>query len=145
MKKEQSGGFPLGEILKYGVVGVVSTVIDMGLLKILTMIGLPVWIAVAAGFLAGTINGYFMNSRWTFAYKTKGREAAKFSQFAIISLIGLGLTEIIVNLYLANFQTGLVLFGHSISATMTGKLIAVAIVFVWNYLGNKLWTFKKQD
>jgi putative flippase GtrA len=139
--KNNNGG--LMQLIKFGVVGFVSTIIDIGLLKVLSVIGWPLWLAVATGFLAGTVNGYFMNSRWTFGYKTAGREGAKFGQFTTIALIGLGLTEIIVNLYVNNGGEGMLLAGFNISSQMTGKIIAVAIVFFWNYFGNKMWTFKK--
>ena len=133
----------LREIITYGVVGGVSTVIDMGILKICTVVGWPYWLALALGFSAGTVNGYFMNSRWTFRYKTKGKEGLKFSQFAVVSLIGLGLTELIGNSYVHYIGNDLTLVGHTIGFKMVGKLIAVVLVFAWNYLANKFWTFKK--
>lgn len=140
MVKKQS---VLAEILRYGVVGAVSTVIDIGLLKVINLLGWPYWLALALGFSAGTVNGYFLNSRWTFKYKTKGQEGIKFTQFALVSLIGLLLTELIGNTYLNYSGHDLHLLGFSIGAKMVGKLIAVVIVFVWNYLGNKYWTFRK--
>lgn len=133
-----------GEFVKYVIVGAVSTVIDMVLLNVLKQVfGWVLWIPVAIGFLGGTINGYFMNSRWTFHYDTEGQEAKKFSQFAIISLVGLGLTELIVNAYVGQVGHGLALAGKEISPTNTGKLISIVIVFFWNFGANKIWTFKK--
>ncbi len=126
------------EFIRYGMVGAVSTVLDICVLKLTYSLMhndiKRLWLATAIGFIAGTINGYYMNSRWTFKYNTKGKEAAKFSQFATISLVGLGLTEIIV----LNLTTK-----ASLSETIA-KLVAVAIVFFWNYFGNKFWTFRKQ-
>lgn len=131
------------EILTYAVVGGISTVIDIGILKVLTIASWPYWLALALGFSGGTVNGYFMNSRWTFKYKTEGQEGLKFSQFAIVSLVGLGLTELIGNGYVGTVNQGISLFDHEIGPKMVGKLIAVVLVFAWNYLGNKFWTFKK--
>ncbi len=133
----------INQIVKYGVVGAVSTAIDMVLLNILkTWLGWLLWIAVAVGFIGGTVNGYYMNSRWTFSYDTEGQEAKKFSQFAIVSVIGLLLTELIVNFYVAAIDRSLALAGREISAYNVGKLIAVFLVFFWNFGANKLWTFK---
>ena len=133
----------LREIITYIAVGGVSTVIDIGLLKVATIIGWPYWIALALGFSAGTVNGYFMNSRWTFRYKTKGQEGLKFGQFAVVSLIGLGLTELIGNGYVHYIAKELTFGGYTIGTKMVGKLVAVVLVFVWNYLANKFWTFRK--
>lgn len=132
------------EVMRYGIVGAVSTVIDIGLLKLITMAGSPYWLALAFGFAGGTVNGYFMNSRWTFKYKTAGKEGLKFSQFTIVSIIGLALTEIIGNSYIGLVNREISVAGFTVGAQMVGKLIAVVIVFAWNYLGNKYWTFSKK-
>jgi putative flippase GtrA len=130
------------EMIKYALVGAVSTAIDIALLNLVkTVIGWPLWLALALGFLGGTINGYYMNSRWTFRYNTEGQEGKKFSQFAIVSLIGLGLTELIVNGYVEYINLGMNIFIKEISAMNVGKLVAVVLVFFWNYGGNKIWTF----
>ncbi|MCX6808615.1 MAG: GtrA family protein [Candidatus Berkelbacteria bacterium] len=145
MKKENTKGGALTEIIRYGAVGFVSTVIDLGVLKLLTMFSWPYWIALALGFSSGTVNGYFMNSRWTFKYKTAGSEGIKFSQFTIVSLIGLGLTELIGNSYMSIFGADVTILGKTIGAKMIGKLISVVLVFAWNYLGNKFWTFRRAE
>lgn len=125
------------------MVGLVSTAIDIVLLRLLHQnFGVALWLSVALAFFAGTINGYWMNSRWTFGYNTKGREAVKFTQFATVSLIGLGLTEVIVNYYAVSINQSINLFGQTLSAYLVGKLIAVMIVFFWNFFANKFWTFK---
>lgn len=125
------------EMIKYGAVGAISTIIDYLLLNfsyyLLGNQASLLWLSTGIGFTGGMINGYFLNSRWTFAYNTRGKEATKLSQFAIVSLIGLGLTELIV----LNFSLK---FGLEKNVS---KLISVVIVFFWNYFANKFWTFKK--
>jgi putative flippase GtrA len=126
------------EIIRYGMVGVLSTALDYLFLNLShTLMGganQTLGWATAIGFCVGLVNGYYFNSRWTFKYNTKGQEGKKFGQFAIISLVGLALTEIIV-LYFANNV------GHDKNIA---KLIAVIIVFFWNFFGNKMWTFQKR-
>lgn len=125
------------QFIRYGVVGLASTILDFIFLNIsFVLLGNSnsfLWLATAIGFLVGTINGYFMNSRWTFQYDTKGSETKKFTQFAIVSAVGFFLTEFIV-LSLA----------HTLDLEKNfAKLAAVVIVFFWNYFANKHWTFKK--
>ena len=133
------------DFVKFAIVGVVSTVIDMILLKIVNTIGWPYWLALAIGFGAGTINGYFMNSRWTFKYDTSGKESIKFTQFVIVSFVGFCLTELIGNIYIGYFGHDLSALGLTIGPKMVGKIIAVIIVLFWNYFANKHWTFRKQS
>ena len=138
MKKKSKLSALVTEVIKYGAVGAVSTALDYLFLNLSFKFmhndaGL-LWLATAIGFGIGMVNGYFMNSRWTFRFNTNGQESKKFSQFAVVSLVGLGLTELIV-------------LSLSLKLSLdknVAKLVAVAIVFVWNYLANKFWTFKKQ-
>ncbi len=126
------------DFLKYGLVGGTSTVLDFLVLNLsFKFMGNQdhfLWLATAFGFAVGTVNGYVLNSRWTFAYDTKGQETKKFIQFLVVSAFGLIFTEIIV-LSLAN-ALGL--------EKNVGKSVAVIIVFFWNYFANKHWTFRKQ-
>ena len=126
------------EIVRYGIVGATSTILDYVFLNLSHSLmddkDSLLWLATAIGFCAGLINGYYFNSRWTFAYNTKGQEGKKFSQFAVVSLVGLVLTEIIM----LNFANG-----GGFNKNLA-KAIAVVIVFFWNYFGNKIWTFKEQ-
>lgn len=135
----------LNQMIKYGAVGAVSTAIDMVILNIIKLFfGWPLWLALALGFLAGTVNGYYLNSRWTFHFDAEGEEGKKFLQFAIVSAIGLGLTELIVNSYVNFIDLGLSFFDRDLSSYNVGKLIAVALVFFWNFSANKFWTFRQR-
>lgn len=124
-------------MVKFGMVGAVSTTIDMLLLNIShrLMGNAPnlLWLAVAIGYAGGTVNGYFMNSRWSFRFDTKGQEKKKFVQFATVSCVGFFLTELIVHVLFHKFG-----FEKNIA-----KLIAIPIVVCWTFSANKFWTFKK--
>lgn len=125
------------EMIKYGMVGALSTIIDYILLNIShhAMGNAPalLWLATAIGFGGGTVNAYFFNSRWTFRYDTKGKEARKLSQFAVVSCVGMGLTMLIV-------LTLSLKFGLNKNIA---KLPAIVIVFFWNFGVNRFWTFRR--
>jgi len=127
------------KIIRFALVGLLSTIFDMCLLKIGLLFDLPLYLAVALGFAGGVTNGYFLNSRWTFRFNTNGHEPLKFSQFFLVSIVGLGLTELIVAGYVKYFGN----LDAVLSSAMTGKIIAVMLVFFWNYYANKHWTFKE--
>ena len=112
----------------FAVVGLVSTILDIGALNLSHAAGLPVFWATALGFLVGTTNGYLMNSALVFDQK---QTAKGYGKFAVIALGGLVFTELIVFI-------GHTRLGHSLNAS---KLVAVFLVFFWNYGLNRAWTF----
>lgn len=122
----------LKEGLKFGVVGAISTVLDFLFLNLSLHIGLTVFWATFVGYAIGTLNGYFFNSFWTYRYLEQKSKAIGLTKYAFISAIGLFLTEIIVN------------FLHGQGLAVNGaKIVAVVIVFFWNWLTNRYWTFRK--
>lgn len=116
-------------IIRFGVVGLISTIIDIGFSRFFGYLGAPIWLYTGIGFLCGATNGYLMNTYFVFF---KSKNGIQYSKYLIITAIGLGFTEIIVN-YLTH--------SHSLE-WLQAKLIAVVIVFFWNYFGSKIWAFK---
>ncbi len=117
-------------IVKFAGVGVVSTLSDLALFKILVVIGVNVYVATALGFLLGLSIGFAMNGR--FVFKTE-HTTSRYVKYALISLGGLAITELIIHLFHVDlFQL----------TAFQAKLIAVAVVFFWNYGWSKFWAFK---
>ncbi|HUD20771.1 MAG TPA: GtrA family protein [Candidatus Saccharimonadales bacterium] len=122
----------LKEGLKFGVVGAISTILDFAFLNLSLHFGASVFWATFIGYAVGTINGYFVNSAWTYKHLEQKSKTIGLTKYAIISAVGLFLTEIIVN-YL-----------HGLGLIVNGaKLVAVVIVFFWNWIANRMWTFKQ--
>lgn len=117
-------------IVKFAGVGVVSTFSDLTLLKVLLLLHVNVYLATALGFLLGLTIGYFMNGR--FVFKTE-RTTARYAKYALISIGGLLLTELIIHLLHIDF---------AVTTAFKAKLVAVAVVFFWNYGWSRFWAFK---
>lgn len=113
--------------LRFAVVGVLSTVIDFAVLNILLHFHAAVLIAGALGFFAGFSNGYYFNSRYVF----KSASSVRYMKYFVVSLGGLGITEVLLDIF--NVHLGL--------RANVAKLIAVAVVFFWNYILSKYWAF----
>lgn len=60
------------EILRFVVVGAISTAINYALFLMLFMTGAGHLPAAAAGFLAGTLAGFHLNRSWTFGHRSRG-------------------------------------------------------------------------
>jgi len=95
-------------------------------------------------FSAAVINSYFLNKYWTFkSQNVEDSKAKQFSQFLIISVIGISINDAIVY-GLATFTSPL--FGLSAQMwTNVAKLFATAASMVWNFIGYKFIVFKKKD
>lgn len=115
---------------RFAGVGVVSTLVDVFLLNLLLHLGVETGVAVAVGFLAGATNGYLMNTHLVFRKQVSHR---RYLQYLFTSFIGLLLTEYIVDELATR---------HGWTTTLEAKLVAVVVVFFWNYSASRFWTFK---
>ena len=134
--------------LKYALVGVSGTILDVGLFTLLVAVT-PLGETLLGHIIAATItftiavsNNYFWNSRWTFKEHAR-RDKKQFFQFFLVSIIGWALNTF----FLTVFST---LFIHLFS-TLTpllsalAKICASGIVLIYNFLMNRFWTFKKRS
>lgn len=124
------------DLFKFGATGLASTVVDFGILNVaVQLFHINLLVATFLGFLGGSTNGYLMNNAWT--YKRLGKQAKTkgLVQYSLVGLVGLLLTEWIVSLLSVHGS-----LNYNIS-----KLIAVAIVFFWNFFGNRFWTFRDKS
>ncbi|WP_058303294.1 GtrA family protein [Gorillibacterium timonense] len=142
------------DLLKFGIVGVANTFVDFAVYTILYYFGVPYRVAQCFSYAAGTLNSYILNKKWTFAAKAKDSDQSvqtgstpgsgeagsvrridypQAIRFLIVNLISLG-----VSLVLLGFlkeQLGL----HAIAA----KLLVTVVTTLLNFVGSKLWVFRK--
>lgn len=121
----------IGQFLKFGVVGLLGTVIDF-LFTWLCKEKLK-WnkfLANSIGFMLAATSNYILNRIWTFESDNPevGRE---YFSFFIVSVIGLGLNNLI--LYLLH-EKGKMNF-------YLAKAFAIALVTLWNFVANYFFTF----
>lgn len=115
-------------IVRFAAVGVLSTLIDIAVLNLLLRAGVHVYLAGALGFAAGFTNGYVLNSRYVFAHASRN----SYIRYLLVSLGGLIITELILDFL--HLQLGV--------GVTAAKLVAVGLVFFWNYGLSKVWVFK---
>lgn len=120
--------------LKYAVVGVMGTAIDVGSLYVFVeRLHIPVLIAAALSFLLAVINNFLLNKFWTFQNGSRNLRK-QFIKFSLVSLVGLGLTEVCMALLVYGLRIGY----------LPSKLVTSGIVLTWNFLANKHWTFTER-
>ncbi len=118
--------------LRYVVFAGIATLVDLGLLYLLTEF-LDVWYfySAAIAYLCGMLTNFSLNKYLNFRNKSK-KIIPQFGLFAIVALVGLGLNQLI--LYL--------LVEFAAIQYMAAKIIAIFIVMFWSFLGHKKLTFK---
>lgn len=118
--------------LKYCTVGVAGTLIDLASLFIFVEYFLiPVIPATILSFLLAVTNNFILNKVWTFKNQSKNYRKL-YIKFLIVSAVGLGLT--VASMHIMVNVIGI--------WYMFAKALTSLIVLTWNFLANKLWTFR---
>ena len=132
------------QISKFVLVGVLNTVIDLGILNLLMwqsgiVSGLLYSIFKGISFIAATSNSYFWNKFWTFDSK-KAAGKKEFTQFFLISAIGflinVGVASLIVNAVGPQFGLSVKIWAN------VGAIAATFVGMTWNFIGYKFIVFK---
>lgn len=117
--------------LKFGLVGLIGMGIDFLLTWIAKeKLHINKFIANGIGFTVAVVNNYILNRIWTFANKNP-QVLQQFLHFLTISCIGLALNTLFLYLFHQKLKLN---FYFS-------KLLAIGMVFVWNFSANLIFTF----
>lgn len=121
------------QILKFGVVGIIATVIDFGVLYVLSQpLGMDPVISAGISFCVSLVFNYVASMRYVFTHREGMSRSREFVIFLVLSLIGLAINEAIM-------AAGVAVLGNSALAVMGTKVLATAIVMVWNFVSRKKW------
>ncbi|MBT4277472.1 GtrA family protein [Candidatus Falkowbacteria bacterium] len=117
--------------IKYCIVGGTAAVVDFGILFILTDFFSVYYLTSAtASFIVSALVNYSLNRSWTF--QSNGKKRKQLPIFFTIATLGLIINNGIM-------YTGVEFFGLWY---ILAKVIATGVVLIWNFLGNKYFTFK---
>ena len=120
----------LAQLAKFGVVGVVATVIDFGVMNLLHYgAHLDILFANTAGFVVSLIFNYVASMKFVFEHRDDMSRKREFVIFVVLSIIGLLLNDGIV---LALNK------GLSLEANIA-KVAATALVMIYNFVTRKLF------
>jgi dolichyl-phosphate beta-glucosyltransferase len=118
--------------VKYGLVGSLGTAFDVGSLYVFVrFMHLHLLFATAISFILAVTNNFVLNKYWTFE-NSNSNFRKQFIKFLIVSVIGLGWTELCMGLFVYLLNMWYVI----------AKLLTAGIVLMWNFLANKYWTFR---
>ncbi len=134
------------ELLRYLVVGAIAALVDLGVLALFTELvfsgnkeTLALTVSTAAGFIGGLIANYMLSMLFVFVnpeQKKKNKNRVKtFLIFAVVGIIGLILTEVLMNL-------GMLIFPEEGYWYLLLSCFVKGVVMLWNYLGRKIFVYK---
>ncbi|PIV42101.1 MAG: hypothetical protein COS26_02570 [Candidatus Nealsonbacteria bacterium CG02_land_8_20_14_3_00_40_11] len=131
---------------KFFLIGVLATLVNLGVLNFLMLIfgvvrGGFYSVFITASFLVATFAKYWGNKFWAFEKLEMIGVGKEFSQFLVVTLVGLG-----INVGIASWIVNIIgpLFGSPLKIWANIGAIAASIVTsVWNFLGYKFIVFKK--
>jgi dolichol-phosphate mannosyltransferase len=123
----------LPQFIKFCVVGLIGTGVNLAILYFLVeFVNLWYIISATISFVIALTNNYILNRLWTFSSKEKIMK--QYVKFFVVSVLSLGINLSI--LYL------LVEFAHI--WYIFAQVIAIIVALWTNFLGSKLWVFRKQ-
>lgn len=120
----------LAQIMKFGVVGVIATVIDFGVMIFLTEVfGINPVASATVSFTVSVIFNYLASMRYVFSHREGMSRQREFVIFIVLSFIGLAINDALMWV-----GTEMTPVDYRIV-----KVLATAVVMVWNFVSRKIF------
>jgi putative flippase GtrA len=119
------------QLAKFCVVGAIGYAINLAVYDAVLRGGAHYLVAATCSFLVAVTNNYVLNRAWTFRDRRRG-VAAQGARFFAVSLASLGANLLVLHL--------LISLG---AGKLGGQAIAIVLVTPLNFIGNKLWSFRR--
>ncbi len=120
------------QLVQFGLVGGVGFVVNIGVYALCVHgLGIDYRLAAVIAWLVAVTNNFVLNRHWTFSARD-GHVGFQALRFFLVSLLAFGVSFAIL--------TVLVEIGDL--AKVPAEALAVAAATPFNFLGNKLWSFR---
>ena len=120
------------QLAKFSVVGLSGYLVNLAVFTaLLDEAGLHYLAAGACSFVVAAANNYYWNRHWTFR-RQRGDVYGQGIRFLVVSLVALGANLGILHLLIT---AGV--------GKIPAQAIAILLVMPLNFIGNKLWSFRR--
>jgi len=120
------------QLAKFTVVGGVGYVINLAVYTALLQADLHYLAAATCSFLVAVTSNYTWNRLWTFR-EHRGHVGIQGMRFFLVSLAALGANLVVLHLLIA----------YGDLAKLPAQALAIVVVTPLNFIGNKLWSFRR--
>jgi putative flippase GtrA len=118
------------QLAKFGVVGASGFVINIAIYQ--ALLGIGPHTAAGISFVVSAASNYWFNRHWTFVGQ-KGHFAMQGMRFYTVSLVAFGVNQLWLFVFLDWIGWG----------KLVSEVVAIILVTPLNFLGNKLWSFRR--
>lgn len=121
------------QFFKFTIVGIVNTVVHYSVFLLLLRIAKIHYLAASGiGYCAGVINSYVVNRMWTFE-SHGNQKGLEFAKFGCVNIVALTANTVALKWFVFYMEL----------APEIGQIFAIVFSLTVNFVGNKLWTFRK--
>ncbi len=126
----------LGNVFRFGIVGLSGIFVNCGLLYLLTeYIGLFYLVSSAVAIEVSIVSNFLLNDHWTFRNRETRKVSAKISRFLSFQCVAMG--GMLINISVLFFLTDFFGIYYIIS-----NIIGILVTFSWNFIVNRNTTWK---
>ena len=123
----------LRQFLRFAGAGAIGTAVQYVVLIVLVQLAIAGAVAVSfIGFVCGALVNYFLSRRYVFSSNLPHHEAI--FKFFVVAVVGLGINTMIMAAGVQWLDLHYLLV----------QVAATALVLLWNFAGNKSWTFREK-
>jgi putative flippase GtrA len=139
------------QFIKFAIVGGSGLIVDYVVLNILRhLLNTSSELAVTGGFVTAALSNFYWNRNWVYPESRKVKKRKQLPAFLAVNFVGLLIN--ISTVYLLEVPLSRLMysilnsFGFQRGGTFLGlnitKAIAAVIVMIWNFVVNRLVTFR---
>jgi dolichol-phosphate mannosyltransferase len=120
------------QLAKFCAVGASGYVVNLAVYATLLALGVHYLTAALCSFLVAVTNNYLWNRAWTFR-RQRGHLVFQGFRFLLVSTVALAANLVFLGLLVA---AGV--------PKLPAQAIAIVLVTPWNFVANKLWSFRRR-
>lgn len=124
--------------LQFLVVGASGVIVNLAILTLLQLIGLPASVCLAGGIAVSVLTNFVLNRRFTFSY---ARDRNIWGQF--VGFVGASAVGMVVN-YSVSLYVARTMFEGQAFALQLAAIVGIAAGMIFNFLGNRYVVFRKR-
>lgn len=123
----------IGQFWKYCLVGASGFIVNLFVYWVMiTGFGAHYWMAGTVSFAVAVTNNFLLNRYWTFG-GSEGYFLTQAGRFLIVSVSSWALNMFLLRLFIEDANMN----------QFVAQAFAIAMVTVFNFVGNKLWSFRQ--